>query len=259
LNSQPPSLITGNAAMVSSFQPNPCTSHSMDTIEGRAIVEAGYNQASVAGRFLEFSLQHAKGTPRDVFLDKVLSSLPPDSKILELGCGAGVLCTKTLLERGHIVTAVDISSAQIDLAKENLQEFLSMPVSLQDPSPRLTLLRADMTTLRFAPESFDAVLAFYSFFHLPQSDQPPMVRRIASWIKPGRWFLANFCPKPGNIVRDNWFGTKMFSAGFGRQENSQMIEKEAEGMKIVQDEVIGEINLVKGMGKTFQWVLAMKE
>ena len=228
-----------------------------DPARTRALVEAGYNHA--ASPYLAFSLKHAatSGTPRDAYLDQLLSNLSAPHNddavhILELGCGAGVLCTRTLLERGHTVTAVDISSAQIDLAKANLQPFLT-----DTTSPRLTLLNEDMTSLSFRPSSFSAIVAFYSLFHLPKPDQRAAIRNIARWLKPGGWFLCNLQTDDSDITRDDWMGAKMFSTGFGVQGNSEMLRTEGVGLKIVLDKVV--VETIGRMEERFQWVLAVKE
>ena len=229
----------------------------LDPADARAIVEAGYNH--VASPYLAFSLEHAAVCDtRHAYLDQLLSNLPnpPNNDngthILELGCGAGILCTRTLLERGHTVTAVDISSTQIDLAKANLQPFLT-----NTTSPRLTLLNQDMTSLSFPPSSFSAIVAFYSLFHLPKPDQRTTIRNIARWLKPGGWFLCNLEINDSDTVRDDWMGIKMFSTGFGVEGNTEMLRTEGVGLKIVLDKVV--VETIGGMEERFQWVLAVKE
>ena len=233
----------------------------LDPADARAIVEAGYNH--VASPYLAFSLEHAAVCDtRHAYLDQLLSNLPnpPNNDngthILELGCGAGILCTRTLLERGHTVTAVDISSTQIDLAKANLQPFLT-----NTTSPRLTLLNQDMTSLSFPPSSFSAIVAFYSLFHLPKPDQRTTIRNIARWLKPGGWLLCNLMTDGGDIVRDDWLGAKMFSTGFGVQGNSEMLKMEGAELKIVMDKVVADPigGATSGMEARFQWILAVKE
>jgi ubiquinone/menaquinone biosynthesis C-methylase UbiE len=136
------------------------------------------------------------------YLELVLAPLRDDAAekhVLELGCGAGVPCTQALASQGNIrVTANDISSAQIALARERLPA-----------SSSVTLLEADMMDLAFADRQFDAVIAMYSIIHLPRDDQITMVRRIARWLKPGGWFLANFAATAAESITDaHWLGGK---------------------------------------------------
>jgi SAM-dependent methyltransferase len=121
------------------------------------------------------------------------------------------------------VTGVDISSAQIELAKLHV--------------PEATLIHADMMDLSFPPESFDAVVAFYSIFHLPREEQGIIVQRVKDWLKEGGLFLCNFVTEEGDVWREDWFknGVKMGSFGLGVQGNRDLT-----GMSeliVVEDEV----------------------
>ena len=40
----------------------------------------------------------------------------------------------------------------------------------RENAPRARFVRADMTEVDFAPESFDAVVAFYSIIHVPRDE-----------------------------------------------------------------------------------------
>lgn len=228
-----------------------------DPADLRAIVRAGYDR--VAPDFLAASYE-SSGTKslglRKLYVEKVLSRLSANSRILEVGCGAGIPCTKDILEGGHTVTAVDISSTQIDLAKTNLKTFLSPSPSSSDSTPQLTLLCADMTTLSFPPGSLDAVVAFYSLCHLPQTDQQSMIRKIISWLRPGGLLLANFVEMPEDEFYEDWLGVNMFLSGRSSQENSELIAGE-QGISILENQV-GEENFREETAR-IQWVLAVKD
>lgn len=49
-----------------------------------------------------------------------------------------------------------------------------------------------MAALSFPDGSFDAVLGFYSIIHLPCAEQTELLQKIARWLKPGGYLLANF-------------------------------------------------------------------
>ncbi|MCL4835292.1 MAG: methyltransferase domain-containing protein [Caldilineaceae bacterium] len=73
--------------------------------------------------------------------------------VLEIGCGAGQNCVE-LARRGARVTGVDVSDAQLALARQRVAEA-GVPVRL---------LRADAADLSpLAPGSFDAIVAVYVF------------------------------------------------------------------------------------------------
>ncbi|KAJ7818339.1 S-adenosyl-L-methionine-dependent methyltransferase, partial [Mycena olivaceomarginata] len=137
-------------------------------------VEQGYDL--VADKYLAWSGPRPT-TTRMGYIADLVKKLPAGADILELGCGAGVPATQVLIahEKGFNVTGNDISAAQIALARVHV--------------PKATLIQGDMLALDFAPASFDAVLGFYSIFHLPKEEQALMIEKIRGWLKPGGWLL----------------------------------------------------------------------
>ncbi|KAJ7722562.1 S-adenosyl-L-methionine-dependent methyltransferase [Mycena maculata] len=136
-------------------------------------VERGYD--SVADKYLAWSSPRPT-TRRMNYIADLVKKLPAGANVLELGCGAGVPATQVLIEHGLNVTGNDISAAQIALAREHV--------------PKARLIQGDMLTLDFAPRSFDAVLGFYSIFHLLKEEQALMIENIRGWLKPGGWLLS---------------------------------------------------------------------
>jgi len=67
-------------------------------------------------------------------------------------------------------------------------------------------VRADITRVEFAPESFDAVVSFFALIHLPLEDQFPLLERIASWLRPGGLFLATTGYRAWTGFDENWLG-----------------------------------------------------
>lgn len=184
------------------------------------------------------------------YLEPMLDSLNTTDQIsvLELGCGAGVPCTQLLASRGYNVTANDISSVQIALAREHL------PGSVK-------LIEGDMMKLEFE-QQFDAVLAMYSIFHLPRDEQSVMLRRIFGWLKPGGQLLANFPESSFETASDqSWLGgTKgaMHWSGWGRTETTRLLVET--GFDVVVDEVVVDTEEQNGVAKDapFQWIIARK-
>jgi SAM-dependent methyltransferase len=187
----------------------------------KRIVAAGYDV--VAERYLEWSGKRPSG-PRLRWLSKALELIPPGADVLELGCGAGIPMTAALAE-GRRVTGVDISAAQIELARRNV--------------PAATFLQADMTTLEFAPASFDAVTAFYSLTHVPRDEQGPLLERIAVWLRPGGVFVASMGAgdDPGDVEHD-WLGVDMYFSHFGAKKNRRLVERA--GFKVEEAEIDAE-------------------
>jgi len=201
----------------------------------------------IAEQYLAWSSPRATLT-RQKHLETLISHLPQNSatKILELGCGAGVPCTQFLLSHDFAVTGVDISTAQIELAKTHV--------------PEATLIKADMIDLEFPDESFDAIVGFYSIFHLPMQDQDTIIQRISKWLKKGGWFLGNFAVEEGDVVLDNWMHPKasMFYSGRGVEGTRALFAKEAKNLKLIVDEVDLERDKDTKFEESFHWIMAQK-
>ncbi|HEX6481159.1 MAG TPA: class I SAM-dependent methyltransferase [Ktedonobacteraceae bacterium] len=163
------------------------------------------------------------------------------SQVLELGCGAGIPCTQSLAQYAH-VTGVDISAAQIALARQHV--------------PDARLFQADMMELAFPPATFDTVVAFYSLIHLPRAEQAVMINRLAQWLRPGGWFLVNLgvSNDPGSI-EPNWLGTAMYWSSYDAQTNLDLVSQA--GFTLVETEILADDE--DGEPVSFLWILAKKE
>ena len=80
----------------------------------------------------------------------------------------------------HRGTGVDISGAQIALARKNV--------------PGATFVHGDMSKLDFPASSFDAIVSFYTIEHLPRERHAERFGRFASWLRPGGRLLFTLEP-----------------------------------------------------------------
>jgi SAM-dependent methyltransferase len=141
------------------------------TADPKAIVREGYDRVSGAYR-----ADSAPEEPYRSWLRPIDGALPAGAPVLDLGCGCGVPAARILAER-YQVTGVDLSPVQIDRARELV--------------PAARFLCADMTAVEFAPASFAAIVSLYAIIHVPLDEQPALLDRIATWLRPGGLLLIS--------------------------------------------------------------------
>jgi SAM-dependent methyltransferase len=203
----------------------------------RRIVAAGYDV--VAERYYEWS-DLRPSAARRAWLERTLEVIPPDTDVLDLGCGAGAPMTKALAV-GRRVTGVDLSATQIAMARRNV--------------PDATFLQGDMLALERAPMSLDAVVSFYALTHVPRAEQPALLTRILGWLRPGGIFLATMGADDGpDEVEADWLGVPMFFSHFGARRNRAMV-REA-GFEVLEASIVDEPE--DRHGARFLWVLARR-
>jgi cyclopropane fatty-acyl-phospholipid synthase-like methyltransferase len=202
------------------------------------IVADGYDR--IAERYAQWLQNEVVDHARPRYTQLLLDSVPPGSKLLELGCGGGGPTTRQLAER-FTLTGVDLSAGQLELARRNV--------------PGATFLHADMTTLAFEPESFDAVASFYALGHLPHGELPRLISRVATWLRPGGLFVASMGarPNPGDVEAD-WLGAPMYFSGYAPAENRRFVEEAGLEILSAKEETI----LENGQPTVFHWIVARK-
>ena len=107
-------------------------------------------------------------------------SLPKESKILEIGCGAGHT-TVDVAKRGYKIEAMDIVPAMIELTQKHLEESgLSSSASVSI---------GDAHSLRFSDHSFDCILAMGVIPWL--YDAKKALQEIVRVLKPNGYVIIN--------------------------------------------------------------------
>jgi ubiquinone/menaquinone biosynthesis C-methylase UbiE len=203
------------------------------------VVETGYDR--VAESYL------ATKDPEDpttlAALDGLAAAIPPDAAVLDLGCGAGVPATRWLAARGFALTGVDISTRQLELARQLV--------------PAADFIKSDMMALDLPPDSFDAVVAFYSIIHVPRTEHAALLERVHRWLKPGGCFLATLSVGEWEGEESDWegWGAAMRWSHYDREANLEMLR--GTGFEISSAEAWSSA----GTGEdeeTWLWVLARK-
>jgi SAM-dependent methyltransferase len=204
-----------------------------DGCDAKRLVALGYDQ--IANEYLA---RYGASSVREYWLSELIRRLSNQkrARVLDLGCGAGIPITRELAALGHDVMGVDNSARQIALAGRNI--------------PDAEFIQADMTAIDLLPASFDAVAAFYSITHAPRSEHADLLKRIASWLRPGGVFVGSMGAGSLPDRVDTWMGTEMFFSHYDAKTNLTLLRES--GLTIERSEEVDQDN----EDARFLWVVA---
>ena len=197
------------------------------------LVGRGYD--AIGERFAEWR-DRIVGDPRREWEEELVSRLQDGARVLELGCGAGVPDTQRLAARFQ-VTGVDVSAEQVRRARASV--------------PEAKFVHADFTALELEPESFDAVVSFYAFNHVPRELLAPTFARIRHWLVPRGLLMTALGTSDTHGWTGDWLEHRR-SPSFPPETNTRLVLEAC--FEILRDELVtfrepdGEV--------TFQWVPA---
>lgn len=104
------------------------------------------------------------------FIQTIISRLPPNARVLDIGCGTGKPVSTSLADTGHSVIGIDLSPGMVEHSRKAV--------------PNGTFKVADMT--KYEPEEkFDAILNILCLFQLNREQIEYMAVRWSQWVKPG--------------------------------------------------------------------------
>lgn len=202
------------------------------------VVAAGYD--AMADRFGQWRAG-IEGSPDDEWLDDLFAGLPETCDVLELGCGHGH-AARRIVDAGHRYTGVDISAEQLRHAQKVV--------------PEAEFRQADMSSLAFDPDSFDAIVALYVFGHLPRADLPSLLQRIAGWLRPDGRFLATYARSGWEGVQEDFLGVPTFFGSYTDDETLELLHGAGFETERVEVVPIVEPGEVEG---NFLWILGKHE
>jgi ubiquinone/menaquinone biosynthesis C-methylase UbiE len=190
-------------------------------MNGKRIVQDGYD-------ILAATYLRARSSDReDVrLLAELAQRLPDGARVLDAGCGAGVPVAQILSQRFH-VTGVDISAAQIALARELL--------------PDATFIQADMTALDFPDGSFDAIVSYFAIIHVPREEHSLVLGNFHRMLTPGGLLLISTGAGDNpDDTEEDWLGggATMYWSHYGRTDNLRMIAEA--GFDIIWERLVTE-------------------
>jgi len=123
-----------------------------------------------------------------------LLKLPDNAKILELGCGHGLLWKENAsrIPAGWDITLSDLSSGMLDAAWRNLVVT----------GRTFKFKETDAQALPYENETFDAVIANHMLYHVP--DRPKAIAEIRRVLKPGGHLVATTLGKSHMKEMSDW-------------------------------------------------------
>ena len=112
--------------------------------------------------------------------DHLLKKFPEDAKILELGCGPAYLWKECFsrIPVGWKITLSDLSAGMLDAAWRNLVVT----------GRTFKFEEIDAQSIPYADETFDAVIANFMLYHIP--DRPKAISEIRRVLKTGGYLFA---------------------------------------------------------------------
>jgi cyclopropane fatty-acyl-phospholipid synthase-like methyltransferase len=199
------------------------------------LVGRGYD--AIGERFVEWR-DRIVGDPRREREQELVSRLLDGARVLELGCGAGVPDTQRLAARFR-VTGVDISAEQVRRARAAV--------------PNAKFVQADFTALELEPDSFEAVVSYYAFNHVPRELLAPTFARIRRWLVPSGLMMVALGTGDLPGWAGDFLGAPTFFSSYPPETNTRLV-REA-GFEMLRDELV---TFREPDGDaTFQWVLAV--
>lgn len=168
-------------------------------------------------------------------IDDLLTDLPPEPVVLDVGCGDGAR-TLANLPTGSI--GLDFARQGLSLAAETV--------------PAARLVQGDMTAIPLAEESVDGITAYHSVFHVPRETHPVVYQEFARVLRPGGTLLMTLPSGRFQTVRRGWMGGEMFFSAPGRE--STLDQLRAAGFTNLRTETA-----VDPLGSNSEFVFASPE
>jgi SAM-dependent methyltransferase len=160
------------------------------------------------------------------------------TQFIEVGCGGGGL-SKVLCEKGYVGAGIDFSKYAIQIAKENLSEFIE--------SGMFRLINADfMETKELTEWNHQADLVFSMMVMEHVKDEGLFIENLLRLVKPGGYCLLAV---PGR--KDHW-GYEDETVGHLRRYDNDDLKRVMEKGGLAQVEIwsvgVPVVNLLYGIG-----------
>lgn len=143
--------------------------------------------------------------------------LTPGARVLDAGCGSG-RDAKAFHEMGYQVDAFDASSAMVELARQHT----GLPVQL------MSFSEIDCKA------QYDGIWCCASLLHIPSSELPAVMQKLADVLKPGGVWYVSFKYGSGERVQGERRFTDMDEEGL-RMRISNISDVEITALWVTKD------------------------
>lgn len=143
------------------------------------------------------------------YLNLIVDSIPAGGSILDLGCGTGMPISDFFIQKKYKVMGIDGSEKMIALCKKRF--------------PKEHWICVDMREMKLH-EQFDAIIAWNSFFHIPQEDQRRLFPIFETHVESNGILAFTSGPEQGEVWGDNG-GESLYHASLSQDEYSALLEK----------------------------------
>jgi cyclopropane fatty-acyl-phospholipid synthase-like methyltransferase len=109
--------------------------------------------------------------------------------------------------------------------------------------------------MTFRPASFDGVVGFYVFNHVPRDDVEPAFARIFEWLRPAGRLMTSLLTTEAEDRVEEWLDVPMFFAGVEPQSYDRSLRDA--GFELELSEIRSEMDVRYGRGDS-RWVIARK-
>ncbi|WP_255951304.1 class I SAM-dependent DNA methyltransferase [Streptomyces odontomachi] len=141
------------------------------------------------------------------------AELPQGSRILDVGVGTGRPTARQLVDRGHTVVGVDVSTVMLQLARTDV--------------PEAELLDRDLVTLTPTGPTglgqFDGLTCFFTLLMLSRSEIPQALRTFHGMLRPGGLFTLAMVEGSLDEAPIPFLGQIIRVSGFLRDELRQVV------------------------------------
>ncbi|WP_406447686.1 class I SAM-dependent methyltransferase [Streptomyces sp. NBC_00876] len=137
-------------------------------------------------------------------LGQLLHLLAPHSRVLDVGSGTGRPTAQTLVDAGHEVLGVDVSTVMVDIASRQV--------------PGAEFRCADIRELNPQEGSFDAACVYFSLLQMSRADQSEVLRLVGRSLRPGGHLAAATVPLDVEGVNATFMGRPVQVTSFGESD-----------------------------------------